>query len=180
MFMYAYGYCSTWTLDLANNWPSIALMIATAAIWRDGHFYFAHRAMHNWNTTKIPDIGKWLYNVSHSVHHKSRNIQPWSGISMHPLEGIIYESAVILPLLFTHHPIIYNFLKIDLTYSAVLGHDGHDYPAHGNWFHYIHHVKVKGNYGTPNCPFDWLFGSIETGQDLLEGDIAANALAYEK
>lgn len=180
MFMYTQGYFGTWSIDIAANWHKWAVMILTLPYWRDGYFYWCHRAMHHWDTERIPDIGKWLYNISHSVHHRSRNIQPWSGISMHPIEGIIYESACLLPLMFIHHPIMYNLVKIDLNYAAVLGHDGHEYPAHGDWFHYIHHVKVKGNYGSPNCPFDWLFGTVDNGDDILKGDIAANTLAYEE
>ena len=72
--------------------------------------------MHDWNTTVIPDVGAWLYKAVHSVHHTSRNIQPMSGLSMHPIEGIMYESAVLLPLLFMHHPIMINYIKIDLNY----------------------------------------------------------------
>ena len=122
--------------------------------------------MHDWDTTTIPDVGAWLYKVAHSVHHTSRNIQPMSGISMHPIEGIMYESATLLPLLFMHHPIMINFIKIDLNYSAVLGHDGHEYPGHGDWMHLVHHMKIKGNYGSPNAPFDWLFGTYDLGEDL--------------
>ena len=87
---------------------------------------------------------------------------------MHPVEGLLYESAVFIPMLFckSHHPILINFIKIDLCYAAVLGHDGHEYPAAGDWAHTIHHMKIKGNYGSPNAPLDWLFGTVEYGEDL--------------
>ena len=166
MALYATGNCNTWYLDWNSYVVSRWIMIITTPIWRDGHFFWVHRAMHDWDTTTIPDVGAWLYKVAHSVHHTSRNIQPMSGISMHPIEGIMYESATLLPLLFMHHPIMINFIKIDLNYSAVLGHDGHEYPGHGDWFHLIHHMKIKGNYGSPNAPFDWLFGTVDLGEDL--------------
>ena len=82
---------------------------------------------------------------------------------MHPIEGFIYESACVIPLFFTHHPILINYIKIDLTYSAFLDHDGHEYPGHGTWFHALHHIKVKCNYGGNNAPFDWLFGTVDYG-----------------
>jgi len=85
---------------------------------------------------------------------------------MHPLEGFIYMSAMALPMFITHHPIMHNFVKIDLTYAAILGHDGHEYPGGGDWFHTIHHMKTKGNYGSATCPFDWLFGTVDYGDDL--------------
>lgn len=169
MYMYAVGYVNTWTLDYKTNYGFWALVVLNS-VWRDGHFYFVHRAMHDWDTEYIPDVGKWLYRVAHSLHHKSKNIQPWSGISMHPIEGIMYESATLIPLLFQHHPIIHNIVKIDLCWAAALGHDGHEFPAAGDWFHNIHHQMVKGNYGSPNAPFDLLFGTVDYGENMdLDG-----------
>lgn len=96
---------------------------------------------------------------------------------MHWIEGIIYESAVLLFLPFAHHPILINLTKIDLNYAAILGHDGHEYPAAGDWFHTIHHMKIKGNYGSANCPFDYLFGNVDYGTDL---DLEEKNQAYRK
>ena len=99
---------------------------------------------------------------------------------MHPIEGILYESAVLIPLFFTHHPIMINFIKIDLNYAAILGHDGHEYPAHGDWFHTIHHMKIKGNYGSPNTPWDWLFGSIDYGEEMEDTQLEEGQQRYLK
>ena len=48
----------------------------------------------------------------------------------------------------------------------MLSHDGHDYPGQGNWFHTIHHIKINCNFGNRNAPFDWLFGTVDYGDDL--------------
>lgn len=85
---------------------------------------------------------------------------------MHPIEGFIYESGILIPILFKHHPIIIVVTKIDLIYAAILGHDGYEYPGHGDWMHTVHHMKIKCNYGTANAPFDWLFGSVDHGDDM--------------
>lgn len=85
---------------------------------------------------------------------------------MHPLEGFFYESAIMIPVLFAHHPIVIVVCKIDLSYAAILGHDGYEYPGHGGWMHQVHHLKIKGNYGTINAPFDYLFGSVDYGDDM--------------
>lgn len=85
---------------------------------------------------------------------------------MHPIEGFLYHSANLIPIMFTHHPIIINVCKIDLNYAAILGHDGYEYPGHGDWFHTVHHMKIRGNYGSMNAPFDWLFGTVDYGDDL--------------
>lgn len=114
MYMYATGYCTTWYIDFNQHVASRWTMIITCAIWRDAYFWWVHRFMHHWNTKYIPDVGAFFYRIAHSVHHKSRNIQPWSGISMHPIEGLLYESAVFLIMPFHHHPILFNLIKIDL------------------------------------------------------------------
>jgi len=44
---------------------------------------------------------------------------------MHPIEGLIYNTAALVPLLMTHHPVMVNTIKIELTLSAVVGHDGY-------------------------------------------------------
>ena len=88
---------------------------------------------------------------------------------MHPIEGFIYETAAVIPCFFYHHPAIINFMKIELTLSAVLGHDGHDFPGSGDWWHQVHHLKINCNYGSKNAPFDYLFGSNDTtGKEEVE------------
>jgi len=97
--------------------------------WRDAHFYFVHRVMHPWNTVYMPDVGQFLYDHGHYLHHKSTNFTAWSGVSMHPVEGIIYMTGMIVPCFFSHHAILLWIIKIDLIYKAVLGHDGYDFPG---------------------------------------------------
>jgi sterol desaturase/sphingolipid hydroxylase (fatty acid hydroxylase superfamily) len=70
-------------------------------------------------------------------------------------------SASLVPLYFFHHPLMVNIVKVDLVLSAILGHDGHDFPGSGDWMHYIHHIKCDCNYGSPNAPFDLLFGTVD-------------------
>ena len=43
-------------------------------------FYFAHRFLH-WPP---------LYRIAHQLHHRNTNPGPWSGLSMHPIEHVIY------------------------------------------------------------------------------------------
>ena len=80
---------------------------------------------------------------------------------MHPLEGLIYQTGALVPCFFKHHPALINFVKIENTLSAVLGHDGHDFPGSGDYWHMVHHIKINCNYGSRMAPFDWLFGSME-------------------
>ncbi|WP_353816990.1 hypothetical protein [Mesorhizobium sp.] len=46
-----------------------------------------------------------LYNYVHSLHHRNVNVGPWSGMSMHPIEHIIYMSSVVIHVVLPSHPI---------------------------------------------------------------------------
>jgi lathosterol oxidase len=161
MTLYATGTITNYYLDISEYPIAFLAVILTQPIWRNTHFYFVHRFMHKWNTTWFPDIGEWMYKHVHSVHHQSRNFQPWSGISMHPVEGFLYETACMLPCLVFHHPVMINLVKIEENLAAVVGHDGHDFPGTGDWFHLVHHTKINCNYGAPLLPWDYIFGSID-------------------
>ena len=53
-------------------------------LYRDLHFYFAHRFLHI----------KTLYKYAHSIHHRNTDVEPFSGLSMHPVEHLYYFSCV--------------------------------------------------------------------------------------
>ena len=90
---------------------------------------------------------------------------------MHPIEGSIYSSTCIFPLLFWHHPMVVWIVKLDLAFKAYWGHDGYDYPGAGDWYHHVHHVKFSCNYGSSNLPFDWFFNMYETGEDVWDKEM---------
>ena len=60
--------------------------------------------IHPWTSGPISqapwwDLGAVLYTHAHSVHHKSTNPGPRSGMSMHPVEHFFYFQCAWLPLL---------------------------------------------------------------------------------
>ncbi|XSC42707.1 sterol desaturase family protein [Bradyrhizobium sp. RDT10] len=63
----------------------IALMLLVP-MWHSLYFYVIHRLIH---------MGP-LYNVIHNVHHNNVNPGSWSGLSMHPLEHILFFSGVLV------------------------------------------------------------------------------------
>merc|ERR1712194_736497 len=66
-------------------------VVAALSYWSDVHFWFAHRLLHPWfGKGGGVDPGLWLYRHVHSVHHKSHNPGPWSGLAMHPVEHAVY------------------------------------------------------------------------------------------
>ena len=132
LHLYANGTITNYCMDIFESRKTILVTCAWVFLcpsWRDGHFYWIHRFIHPWNTVWIPDLGHYLFEYGHYLHHQSTNFTAWSGISMHPIEGFVYESACIVPCFFFHHPILIWLIKIDLTYKAILGHDGYDYPG---------------------------------------------------
>lgn len=151
--------------------------ILTMLYWRIAHFYCVHRAMHPWwdreNGLRQGDIGAVLYRYVHSMHHKSYNPTPWSGISMRPIESITYISAALIPLLFRCgcHPFIALYTKLDLIIGAQIGHSGFDGPGKGAYFHQLHHAHFECNYGSETgIPFDWIFGTFEDGSSFADSE----------
>ena len=63
-----------------------SLMMLAVLFIRQMHFYWTHRWTH-W---------KPLYKIAHYLHHRNVNIGPWSGLSMHPIEHLIYFSGVLV------------------------------------------------------------------------------------
>jgi len=144
------------------QWPMWSLGWALfVPYWRDFHFYWTHRAMHPWKIN--PDLGAWLYKVAHSLHHKSYNTGPWSGLSMHPLEHFTYFSCTWVPLFIIQHPFHFYFNMWHAMLSPLPGHDGFDQPGGGSYYHYLHHAHFECNYGTPMVPLDKWFGTYEDG-----------------
>jgi len=133
--------------------------IVVIPFWREFHFYWTHRAIH-W---------KPLYRHVHFLHHKNVNPNPWSGMSMHPIETIIYMSVAAIHWVVPSHP--FHFL-FDLQHTAISpasGHHGFEGPIlegkwpTGNRFHYLHHRHFECNYGAPVLPFDKWFGTFRDG-----------------
>ena len=110
---------------------NIGLILLCGPYWNDGHFYFAHRVMHPYfgkSSRFAPvDLGRYLYKRVHSLHHRSYNTGPWSGIAMHPVEHMVYFTRSVLPCLFLPlHPLHLLFNHYHVLISPLPGHDGCD------------------------------------------------------
>ena len=159
MWAYAHGVVS-W-LDWASNPIWFVLLFPLLNLWESMHFYFVHRFLH-W---------KPLYKVAHALHHRNVNTGPWSGLSMHPIEHLLYFSTIVIHFLVASHPIHMMYHMFYTAGAALTDHTGYDsllvkgkrvVPLSG-FFHQLHHRYFDCNYGTKQMPWDRWFGSYHDG-----------------
>lgn len=138
----------------------IALFFLVPLIHEVG-FYFAHRFLH-WPP---------LYRFAHKLHHRNTNPGPWSGLSMHPLEHVLYFSTILLFFFIPSHPIHMINLASRLGVAPAQGHTGFDRVIVGEeasmdtsyYAHYLHHKYFEVNYADGMVPLDKWFGSFHDG-----------------
>ena len=139
----------------------IVVLFLLTPLFREVHFYAIHRAIH------APAI----YKRVHAFHHRNTNPGPWSGMSMHPLEHVVYFSSVILHWVVPSHPMHATFNLFHLAMSPVPGHSGFEKVELGDsalldtncLSHYLHHKYFEVNYADGAIPLDRWFGSFHDG-----------------
>ncbi len=137
-------------------------------------FYFAHRLLH-WPP---------LYKIAHKLHHRNTNPGPWSGLSMHPIEHVIYFSTILLFLIIPAHPIHMINLASRLGVGPAQGHTGFDRVVVGEeasmdtsyFAHYLHHKYFEVNYSDGMVPLDRWFGSFHDGTPEADEAMKARRL----
>jgi len=130
------------------------------------HFYWIHRLIH-WPP---------LYRTVHYLHHKNVNPGPWSGLSMHPLEHVLYFSGVLLHWIIPSHPLHAIYHLQALAFLPAQGHLGFERLvinkrvslATGDYVHYLHHKFFECNYCSELIPLDKLFGTFHDGSKEAE------------
>ena len=155
----ANGHMSLLTFDANPIW-FIALFFLIP-IWESFYFYIIHRAIH------VP----FLYKHIHYLHHRNINVGPWSGMSMHPLEQIIFLGSVLVHFIVGAHPVHilfhlqYYFLTAITTHTGFQGLLVNDKSrlALGTFHHQMHHRYFECNYGSLEIPWDKWFGSFHNG-----------------
>jgi len=130
-------------------------------IWSSMHFYWIHRLIH------FP----LLYRLIHSLHHRNVVIGPWTGISMHPVEHLLYFSSVLIHFVVASHPVHVLFHLYLEGLNPAFSHSGYEgievkgnkLMKTGDFFHQLHHRYFECNYGTAEMPWDRWFGSFHDG-----------------
>ena len=141
----------------------VVLLLLLPAI-RETYFYLTHRLLH-WRP---------LYRLAHHVHHRNTNIGPWSGLSMHPVEHVLYFGGVLIHLVIPSHPIHVMFNLVLNGIAPAAGHSGYDRIGAENskgvtigcYMHYLHHKHFECNYGGDGLPvLDKLMGTYHDGSE---------------
>ena len=173
LWLYASGRVPT------RSWGESPLYLSAMAVvvffWGSLHFYLIHRALH-WRP---------LYKIAHELHHRNVNIGPWSGISMHPLEHLLYFSPVVIWWLIPADPIIIIAAGFFAGIGPAFSHAGYEkirlgkritIPS-GTWHHQLHHRYFEVNYGNPRAPLDEVFGTWHNGSDESHAEFLARRKA---
>ncbi len=179
-FWTAYECCMFWAM--ANGYipqmhPSehpvrFVLLLVFTPVIISFHFYWIHRLIH------IP----FLYKHVHSLHHRNTNVGPWSGLSMHPVEHLLFFSSVLVHCLIAAHPIHILFHMQHQALTAATSHAGFEglyvrkknRLALGTFHHQMHHRFCDCNYGNLEVPWDKWFGSFHNGTESSHQDFLAN------
>jgi sterol desaturase/sphingolipid hydroxylase (fatty acid hydroxylase superfamily) len=160
---YAAGYLP-WT-SFAEHPVYLGLLALVLPIFHEAWFFCIHRLIHT----------PFLYKHVHSVHHNSVNPSPWSSLSMHPVEHLLYFATIFLHVIIPSNPILALYQLHMAGFGAIPGHVGFDKMEVGDtavdshaYAHYLHHKYFEVNYGDGLVPFDKLFGTWHDG--TAEGD----------
>lgn len=147
-------------ISFAEHPAWFVLLFPLIAVWQSLHFYCVHRLLHF----------KPLYERFHAVHHRNITIGPWSGFSMHPVEHLLYLSALFIFIVVPSHPLHMLFLAYWLTLATATSHSGYQQLVLGGYrttiatfFHQLHHRYFTCNYGSVDMPLDRWFGSFNDG-----------------
>ena len=150
-------------LQWATNPIFFIALFLIIPLWESFYFYWIHRFLH------IP----FFYKHVHALHHRNINVGPWSGLSMHPFEHLIYLGTVLIHWVIAAHPvhILYHLQYYTLTaatthtgFEALLVKDQSRLQL-GTFHHQMHHRYFECNYGSIEIPWDKVFGSFHDGTE---------------
>ncbi|MBW9113990.1 sterol desaturase family protein [Rhizobium cauense] len=159
LWAYANGY-APW-LGFAENPLALACVALVVPVIHEFHFFCIHRLIHT------PFLYKWV----HSVHHNSVNPSPWSSLSMHPVEHLLYFGTAFYHLILPSNPVLMLYQLHYAGFGAIPGHVGFDKVEVGDntlidshaYAHYLHHKYFEVNYGDALIPLDKWFGTWHDG-----------------
>ncbi len=154
----ANGYAPVWTWTDGAVWFIAVFLLIP--VWESFYFYWMHRLLHT-----------DLFYRFHALHHRNTDIGPWSGLSMHPIEHVMYFGTALVHFVVPTHPVHVVAHLMFFGLYAITTHTGFEglwaagrKRLHlGNFHHQMHHRYFEVNYGTLEVPWDVLFGTFHDG-----------------
>ncbi|MEP4194526.1 MAG: sterol desaturase family protein [Aliishimia sp.] len=178
--------CLLW-MGLANGWVSLTsftqnpiwflMVFPLIPIWESFYFYWIHRILH------LP-----LFYKFHALHHRNTDVGPWSGLSMHPVEHVMYFGTGLIHFVVPTHPVHMITHLMFYALYAVTTHTGFEgvwrtgrKRLHlGNFHHQMHHRYFECNYGTLEVPWDKFFGTFHDGTDAAKAQMKARLQEHKR
>lgn len=122
----------------------------------DAGLYYSHRALH----------GRWLFRHVHRWHHRYTAPIVFTTTAVHPIEFLIFQTFVMLPVVVI--PVHWAVYVLVVAYTYFIGMIDHSgirvrwpLPLHsGNDFHDDHHVHFHCNYGHHTKIFDLIHDTV--------------------
>ena len=159
LYCFAHGYVP-W-MKFADHPIYLVCLMLVMPILHETHFFIIHRLIHT----------PFLYKHVHSVHHNSVNPSPFSSLSMHPVELLLYLGMAFWHLIIPSNPILALYQLHRAGFGAIPGHIGFDKIEVGEnsgvdthaFIHYLHHKYFEVNYGDGLIPYDKWFGTFHDG-----------------
>ncbi|WP_417280272.1 sterol desaturase family protein [Celeribacter sp.] len=161
LFLWAFASGRLPILEFAQSPAWFVGFFFLIPLWRELHFYVIHRLIH-WGP---------LYHWIHKVHHNNVNPGPWSSLSMHPVEHLLYFSVTLIHVVIPSHPLHFLYTLQHAGLGSIVGHIGFDKVVTGEdkamdthaYTHYLHHKFFEVNYGDGTVPLDKVFGTFHDG-----------------
>jgi Delta7-sterol 5-desaturase len=138
--------------EITGIWGYVyaAFTLVAMFLWHDTFFFWTHKTMHH----------PMLFRYTHKVHHLSKDIEPLSSISFHPIEAVVqsFWSVPLLLILPISLPVIITYGVLEAIHTFY-GHSGYELYPSGftkHWLgkhiatsthHNYHHERVGGHYG---------------------------------
>ncbi len=163
LYLWAWANGAAPTFAIADHPVVFVLWLLALPVLTSSHFYLVHRLLH-WPP---------LYRKVHSVHHRNIHIGPWAGMSMHPVEHVIYLSSALVHFVIPSHPVILLVHLYSRSLGPAFSHSGFEKLLvkdtavfeSADFHHQLHHRYFECNYGTVDAPWDRWFGSYHDGSE---------------
>jgi sterol desaturase/sphingolipid hydroxylase (fatty acid hydroxylase superfamily) len=172
--VFCYLDVNRWSTDFENlpSYPLLLVQVFFCYTMADFSFYWLHRLSHH------PKI-YWI----HKHHHEALNTTVINSMSVHPLEWLFVDFALVLPGVIllddkVHYVTLISFY-LWLWFSNLDDHLGYDFPwgftkifpwSTSNTFHNYHHLVNIGNYAAHMVIWDSIFGTNKNFVEHFEHD----------